>query len=276
MALMPSRSGRLRTAVRAWRKHAADLLEWGMLGRCPPSLDKHLVYSGLVDEAGLFHPSYAGWRAKRLGKILEIYGADFFKGKKVLELGAGHGDLGASLAKLGADVLCLDGRLQNVSFARLKHRKVPRIRFEVFNLENDFSRFGRFDLIIDFAEVAAKEPFNFSPPDISALFGRVKDAGEAQMRAADKQVAQEDGRGQGRHDLHHEHHRVADHQAWIEFPKRVAQRGTKDGWVQQAGGLVAYAGFHWKIPFKMLCRRASPDVPPLARERWLAGMSGRR
>ena len=147
---MPSRSGRLRTAVRAWRKHAADLLEWGMLGRCPPSLDKHLVYSGLVDEAGLFHPSYAGWRAKRLGKILEIYGADFFKGKKVLELGAGHGDLGASLAKLGADVLCLDGRLQNVSFARLKHRKVPRIRFEVFNLENDFSRFGRFDLIIDF------------------------------------------------------------------------------------------------------------------------------
>ncbi len=40
------------------------------------------------------------------------------------------------------------------------------------------------DLIIDFAEIAAKEPFNFSPPDISALFGRVKAAGEVQMRAA--------------------------------------------------------------------------------------------
>ena len=40
------------------------------------------------------------------------------------------------------------------------------------------------DLIIDFAEIAAKEPFNFSPPDISALYGRVAAAGEEQMRAA--------------------------------------------------------------------------------------------
>ncbi len=40
------------------------------------------------------------------------------------------------------------------------------------------------DLIIDFAETAAKEPFNFSPPDISALYGRVAAAGEKQMRAA--------------------------------------------------------------------------------------------
>ncbi|MCB2117357.1 MAG: polyribonucleotide nucleotidyltransferase, partial [Rhodobacteraceae bacterium] len=40
------------------------------------------------------------------------------------------------------------------------------------------------DLIIDFAEAAAKEPFDFSPPDYSALYGRVKAAGETQMRAA--------------------------------------------------------------------------------------------
>ena len=40
------------------------------------------------------------------------------------------------------------------------------------------------DLIIDLAEVAAKEPFDFAPPDYSALYDRVKAAGEAQMRAA--------------------------------------------------------------------------------------------
>jgi polyribonucleotide nucleotidyltransferase len=40
------------------------------------------------------------------------------------------------------------------------------------------------DLIVDFAEVCAKEPFNFTPPDYSALYARVKSAGEAQMRAA--------------------------------------------------------------------------------------------
>ncbi len=40
------------------------------------------------------------------------------------------------------------------------------------------------DLIIDFAEESAKEPFDFSAPDISDLYAKVKAAGEAQMRAA--------------------------------------------------------------------------------------------
>ncbi len=40
------------------------------------------------------------------------------------------------------------------------------------------------DLIIAFAEACAKEPFDFAPPDISALYAKVKAAGEAQMRAA--------------------------------------------------------------------------------------------
>ncbi len=40
------------------------------------------------------------------------------------------------------------------------------------------------DLIVDFAELCAKEPFNFTPPDYSALSGRVKKAGEKAMRAA--------------------------------------------------------------------------------------------
>ena len=40
------------------------------------------------------------------------------------------------------------------------------------------------DLIIDFAEVAAKEPFDFQPVDYSALYAKVKKAGEKQMRAA--------------------------------------------------------------------------------------------
>jgi polyribonucleotide nucleotidyltransferase len=40
------------------------------------------------------------------------------------------------------------------------------------------------DLIIDFAETSAKEPFDFTPPDFSALYAKVKKAGEKQMRAA--------------------------------------------------------------------------------------------
>ncbi len=40
------------------------------------------------------------------------------------------------------------------------------------------------DLIIEFAEECAKEPFDFTPPDYSALYAAVKAAGEEQMRAA--------------------------------------------------------------------------------------------
>ncbi len=40
------------------------------------------------------------------------------------------------------------------------------------------------DLIIDLAEDAAKEPFDFTPPDYSALYDRVKSLGEKKMRAA--------------------------------------------------------------------------------------------
>ncbi|WP_108502000.1 polyribonucleotide nucleotidyltransferase [Paracoccus indicus] len=40
------------------------------------------------------------------------------------------------------------------------------------------------DLIIDLAEDAAKEPFDFQSPDYSALYNRVKSIGEADMRAA--------------------------------------------------------------------------------------------
>ncbi|MEX0349453.1 MAG: polyribonucleotide nucleotidyltransferase [Paracoccaceae bacterium] len=40
------------------------------------------------------------------------------------------------------------------------------------------------DLIIDLAEEAAKEPFDFTPPDYSELYEAVKAAGETAMRAA--------------------------------------------------------------------------------------------
>ena len=40
------------------------------------------------------------------------------------------------------------------------------------------------DLILDLAEDAANEPFDFTPPDLSAIYAKVKAAGEAQMRAA--------------------------------------------------------------------------------------------
>jgi SAM-dependent methyltransferase len=147
---MFSKVKRLYDAVRAWAEQTINPLAPEFLACTLSPIEKHIVYSAITNKAGLFHPSYYGWRVTRCNKMLEIYGVDYFKGKKILELGAGHGDIGAFFAELGAQVLCLEGRIQNVNFARLKHHKIENIKFEQFNLENDFSHFGRFDVIINF------------------------------------------------------------------------------------------------------------------------------
>jgi len=71
---------------------------------------------------------------------------------------------------------------------------VMMVESEAYELSEDEMlgavRFGHeamqpvIDLIIELAEEAAKEPFDFASPDYAALFARVSTAGEAQMRAA--------------------------------------------------------------------------------------------
>lgn len=113
-------------------------------------IDRYLMSSYRQNRKaeGLFEPFFEFYIAARITKILAIYGLDFFPGKKVLELGAGLGDVGAVFAELGAEVLCLEGRVENVNFGTLKHRALKNITFKQFNLEEDFREFGRFDLII--------------------------------------------------------------------------------------------------------------------------------
>jgi SAM-dependent methyltransferase len=99
---------------------------------------------------GLSHPSYDPWRTVRINKMLEIYGLDYFRLARVLELGCGHGEIGAFFADVGADVVCLDGRRKNVDIARMKHRRLTNLHCEQCDLDEPFTHYGRFDLIIDF------------------------------------------------------------------------------------------------------------------------------
>jgi SAM-dependent methyltransferase len=115
-----------------------------------PPIERHVFLHAAFNRAGLFDSSYDEWRITRIDKLLEVFGIEYFKDLNILELGSGHGDIGAFFAELGAKVLCLDGRTQNVIFANLKHRKVPNFKCLQFNLENDFTEFGHFDLIINF------------------------------------------------------------------------------------------------------------------------------
>jgi len=113
-------------------------------------IERHILWSYSFSNDGLFHCNYDDWKVKRINKILDLYDIEWFKGKKILELGSGHGDIGAFLAALGADVMALDGRRKNVNFAKLKHRNVENLKCLSCNLEQDFSQFGKFDLVINF------------------------------------------------------------------------------------------------------------------------------
>jgi hypothetical protein len=53
----------------------------------------------------------------------------------------------------------------------------------------------------------------------------------------EQQVAHEEDRRRGRHDLHREHDRVAPHVARVEFPEGVADRRPQDSGVEQRAGL---------------------------------------
>ena len=59
-------------------------------------------------------------------------------------------------------------------------------------------------------------------------------------------IAQEDHGGERGDDLHHEHHRVLDHQARVELDERLPDRRQKDRGVQHRGLGLAHlvANFH--------------------------------
>jgi len=54
------------------------------------------------------HLFYEEWKNKRVKKIENIFGRDWFCGKSILELGAAHGDVGSHFLKLGAEVIFTD------------------------------------------------------------------------------------------------------------------------------------------------------------------------
>ncbi|HXD00262.1 MAG TPA: methyltransferase domain-containing protein [Verrucomicrobiae bacterium] len=78
-----------------------------------------------------FGVGYHGWQSKRVRAMLDHYGHQFFAGKKVVELGAGYGDIGGFFAMLGADVTCLEGREINVAEIR---RRYPAVKARQFDL----------------------------------------------------------------------------------------------------------------------------------------------
>jgi len=91
-----------------------------------------------------YHPD---WQNKRINFILSKYPEEFFKGKRILELGAHNGYIGACFASLGADVHCVEGRQSNVD--RIKE-DYPNVTVECADLDTLDWNFGHYDIIINF------------------------------------------------------------------------------------------------------------------------------
>jgi len=113
------------------------------------SIESYINSSYVFNIEGHYHLHYREWRTIRIKKILNIFGIDW-KGKRVLELGGGFGDIGALLAELGAEVINLEARKDNVIFSNLKYHNLKNFKSIQFDLRNDFTKFGKFDLIINF------------------------------------------------------------------------------------------------------------------------------
>ncbi|GAB6054616.1 hypothetical protein JCM17960_34360 [Magnetospira thiophila] len=112
-------------------------------------LDGLLLDHHLRLDQGHFAVSYPHWRLVRLRKMFEILGHDF-AGMRVLDLGAGLGDMGAVLAGLGAEVVAAEGRAINRAYAAMRYRDLPGYSVVAFDGEKDFTALGRFDLILNF------------------------------------------------------------------------------------------------------------------------------
>lgn len=90
---------------------------------------------------------HANWQKNRINFILSKYPKDYFKGKRILELGAFNGYIGAYFQQLGAVVHCVEGRPENVEQIKIDY---PNVTVECANLDTPEWLWGNWDIIINF------------------------------------------------------------------------------------------------------------------------------
>lgn len=108
---------------------------------------------------GCFRGHYTLWQEKRVTAIIEYYHPLWFKGKKILELGCGYGDIGAVFTALGADVTCSDAREEHLEVLKTKY---PHIKTIKANIECEWPFEERYDLILHLGVLYHLNDINYS------------------------------------------------------------------------------------------------------------------
>lgn len=78
----------------------------------------------------MFGGHYIDWRKSRMDGIRKYMGTEFFKGKTLLELGAGEGHNGYEFMKLGCQVMCTEVRQEHIDRGKQIY---PQIKFKQFD-----------------------------------------------------------------------------------------------------------------------------------------------
>lgn len=92
-----------------------------------------------------FEGHYVGWREKRINKILQIFGKEFFNGKTILEIACGYGHIGMFFTNLGAIVEFTEGREEHISFIEKNN---PGCKIHLVNHDEPWNLNKKYDLII--------------------------------------------------------------------------------------------------------------------------------
>lgn len=100
---------------------------------------------------------FPDWQKARINFILSKFPTDFFKGKKILELGSYNGYIGEQFRILGSDVTCVEGFIDNVNHIKNTYPKLNVIHED---LDNEMWDFGFYDIIINFGLFYHLEKFH--------------------------------------------------------------------------------------------------------------------
>lgn len=94
----------------------------------------------------MFNGKYIEWNRKRSKAIVDFYGHKFLYMKKILDLGCGHGDIGGSFQRLGAEVTLVDAREEHLKVAAKKYPGSKTIKAD---LDGTFPILNKkFDIVI--------------------------------------------------------------------------------------------------------------------------------
>ena len=101
----------------------------------------------LIDNNSIFGKNFNNWRIKKCQFLIDYFGINWFKNKKILEVGCGFGHIGLFFKSLGGMVDFSDGRLENLYEVKNRDNTV-NVYHHNYEEEKPITKY--YDLIIHF------------------------------------------------------------------------------------------------------------------------------